>query len=68
MDYLGLNETKNLKRNQLVICRCPHWNEEGYQVAVWNGKEFEYSGQQNDMFNGLVTAFIRLDDEGFPFG
>lgn len=62
--YINIEESKKLKHNQLVICRCPNWNEEGYQIAYWNGKEFEYSGQPNDMFNELVIAFKPIDEDG----
>jgi hypothetical protein len=64
--YVGLERTKDLKYGQMVLCRCPKWNDEGYQVATWNGEEFEYSGQPNDMFNDLVIAFVKLDEEGEP--
>jgi len=39
------------------LCYCPEWNEEGYQVAVWKGKEFTYGGQPNEMFDGLVLSW-----------
>jgi len=64
--YEDREESKNLKHGQLVLCKCPEWNEEGYQVATWNGSEFEYSGQPNDMFNDLVVGFIKLDEDGEP--
>jgi hypothetical protein len=65
--YKPVTEAKKLKNNQSVVCRCPDWNGEGYQVAIWNGKEFEYSGQPNDMFNDLVIAFMPIDEEGEPY-
>lgn len=65
--YKPLEETKNLKRGQLVVCKCPDWNEEGFQIAVWNGREFEYSGQQNDWFNEYVEEFAKLNDDGIMF-
>lgn len=67
MKYYNLNETSRLKYNDMVIAKCPEWNEEGFQIATWNGKEFEYSGQSNDMFNGLVTGFMPINTEnGHP--
>lgn len=64
--YYEIERTKDLKHNQMVICRCPDWNDEGYQVAQWcdSDKEFWYSGQQNDMFNKCVIAFCPLDEDG----
>jgi len=62
--YKGIDEAKKLNYDQLVICRCPEWNDEGYQIATWNGVEFEFSGQPNDMFNDLVIAFLPIDEEG----
>lgn len=65
--YKGISEAKKLICNQMVICRCPHWNDEGYQIAIWNGDEFEYSGQPNDEFNSLVIAFMPIDEDGEPY-
>lgn len=64
--YKSLGESVNLKPEQLCLCRCPHWCEEGYQVATWNGSEFEYSADPNGSFNDHVIAFMPLDDEGCP--
>lgn len=64
--YKGLEHVNKLQEHQLVLCRCPEWNDEGYQIAEWNGEEFEYSGQPNDMFNSLVIAFMVLDNNGEP--
>lgn len=52
------------KDRQLCLCKCPDWNEEGYQVAEYNylgDDKFGYSGQQNDMFHDLVIAWMPLD-------
>lgn len=38
-----------------VICYCRDWCGLGYQIATWNGKEFEYIEQPNDMFDLTVT-------------
>lgn len=62
--YKGIEEASKLKRYQMVICRCPSWNDEGYQVAYWNGTEFEYSNQPNEMFNENVIAFLPIDEDG----
>ncbi|MXV39333.1 hypothetical protein GO491_11710 [Flavobacteriaceae bacterium Ap0902] len=65
--YRPIEESKKLNAGQIVICRCPEWNHEGYQVAEWNGSEFEYSGQPNDKFNDLVIAFTPIDKDGIPY-
>lgn len=60
--YYGKEKTPN--ESQLVICRCPNWNEEGYQIAVFENKEFQFSGQPNDQFNDLVIAWTPLNEDG----
>ncbi|MDM1548736.1 hypothetical protein HX096_12820 [Empedobacter falsenii] len=66
MEYYSVNEKKLLKDEQTVICRCPEWNDEGYQIAVYSKSddEFWYSGQPNNMFNDLVIAFCPIDING----
>ncbi len=59
--FRSIEHKKLLKKHQLVLCQCPDWNEEGFQVAIWNGLEFEYSTQSNSMFNDCITAFIPLE-------
>ena len=65
--YKKVEEAGILDCDQLVICKCPEWNDEGFQIATWSGKEFEYSGQPNDMFNELVVAFLPIDGNGLPY-
>ena len=65
--YKRVEEAVKLKRGQLVVCKCPEWNDEGFQIATWEGEEFEYSGQPNDMFNELVVAFLPIDGNGLPY-
>jgi hypothetical protein len=60
--YYGKEKTPN--EGQLVICRCPNWNEEGYQIAVFENKEFQFSGQPNNQFNDLVIAWTPLNEDG----
>ncbi len=52
------------KEGQLVICRCPEWNDEGFQTAKYEDGEFQFSGQPNNMFNDLVISWSPLDNEG----
>lgn len=64
--YEGLNKASKLKTNQMVICRCPNWCDEGYQIARWNGEEFEYDSDPNGTFNKYVIAFLPLNEDGEP--
>lgn len=67
VSFYSKSQAKNLDYNQKVICRCPNWNDEGYQIATWNGEEFEFSAQPNNMFDENVIAFCPIDDDGIPF-
>jgi hypothetical protein len=42
---------------RVIICYCPEWSDSGYQVAEWNGREFTYADQSNDMFNDCVVSW-----------
>lgn len=65
--FFDVKHAKVLNNNQLVLCKCPEWSDEGFQIAFWNGSEFEYSGQPNDMFNEYVVSFVPLDEHtGLP--
>ena len=55
-----------LTENQMCICRCPDWCEEGYQIATWNGEKFEYDADPNGGFDKSVIAFFPLTDDGYP--
>lgn len=62
--YKGTNEKP--ENGQLCICRCPNWSEEGYQIAQWDGKKFDYSCSPNSFFDEHVIAWMPLDDGGKP--
>ena len=49
-----------LEKDQVVVVKCPEWCEAGFQVASWNGVEFEYADQPNDKFHGNVVSFAFL--------
>jgi len=55
-----------LKYKQLVICKCPDWCSEGFQIGYWNGREFDYDECPNNMFDETVISFMLLDDDGEP--
>jgi len=57
VEWVGVESKIKPQVGRLVLCYCPEWNEEGYQVAVWKGKEFTYGGQPNEMFDGLVLSW-----------
>lgn len=58
------NRALDLDPEQLVLCKCPNWCSSGYQVARWNGREFEYDEQPNDWFDRDVISFMILSEEG----
>lgn len=60
--YKSISEKPN--EGQLVICHCPEWNDEGFQIARYEDGEFQFSGQPNNMFNDLVISWSPLDNEG----
>ena len=43
--------------HRVLICYCPNWSDEGYQIATWNGKEFVYDAQPNEWFSENVEAW-----------
>jgi len=45
-------------KDRPLLCYCPEWSETGYQVAEWNGKEFYYAEQMNDMFSETVEKWL----------
>ena len=50
----------NYRRDVVFVVKCPEWNDEGYQVCSFSGKEFKYDGQPNDMFMGCVEEWAIL--------
>ena len=62
MEFIGTEKAIELPHDTLVICKCFNWCEEGYQVAKWNGEEFKYDSQPNNMFNGCVVGFVEIKD------
>ena len=47
-------------RGTRVICYCPDWNDSEYQVAIFNGNEFYYDEQPNEMFDEHVQKWALL--------
>lgn len=52
------------KEGQLCICRCPNWNELGFQIATFENGEFTYPEQPNDDFDKNVLAYCPIDEYG----
>ena len=59
MIWISAKDERKPKRGQIIICFCPEWNEERYQIAQWSvsQKEFCYESQPNDMFNEHVESW-----------
>ena len=52
------------KASRPLLCFCPKWCDNGYQVAFWNGKEFHYEDQPNENFSQHVeewAIFLEAD-------
>lgn len=58
--------TQQPRNGQLCLCRCPQWNDEGYQVARYEDGEFGYNDQPNHAFNLCVIAWLPLNHNGEP--
>lgn len=57
MNWINVTDERKPYTNRPVICYCPDWSDIGYQVAQWDGKEFYYEDQPNDMFNRHVKSW-----------
>jgi len=64
--YVGISKKEELDHRQMLICRCPEWNEEGYQIAQYDKhtNEIWYTGQANDDFESCILAFAKLNENG----
>ena len=60
--YFGRNETP--KEDTIVICRCPNWNDIGYQIAKFENDKFCYDDQPNERFDENVIAWTPLNEDG----
>ena len=62
IEFISMKESLPTKTRQdiVYVVKCPDWNDEGYQVCSFNGKEFEYDGQPNDMFMENVEGWAIL--------
>lgn len=49
-------------KNRPLILLCYEWSDMGYQVGMWNGKEFYFPEQPNDMFDDCVTHWSLFDE------
>ena len=60
--YLTRNSSP--KEGQLCICKCPNWNELGFQIATFKKGEFTYPEQPNDAFDKNVIAYCPINEDG----
>ncbi len=42
---------------RVILCYCPDWCDESYQIARWDGKKFEYDSQPNNDFDKYVQSW-----------
>ena len=57
MNWIDVKTKIKPQIGRIILCWCPDWCDAGYQVGQWNGKEFFYEDQPNDMFNRHVKAW-----------
>ncbi len=57
MNWIDADSKIKPTKGRVVLCYCPEWCDTGYQAAQWNGQEFVYDEQPNDMFNTLVESW-----------
>lgn len=50
------------KINQVCLCRCYDWVEEGYKVAKFNRIKFDEDGVPNDLFDSCIDGFVEIYD------
>ena len=57
LNWIGIKSKVKPQKNRVLLCYCPEWCYEDYQIAMWNGKEFYYDAQPNDMFSEMVEKW-----------
>jgi len=57
MNWIDIKSNIKPSIGRVVICYCPDWCSKEYQIAHWDGKNFCYEEQPNDMFNGYVKSW-----------
>lgn len=67
LKFKPYNQAITLNVDQLCLCKCDNWNEEGFQIAVWDGEEFIYDNQPNPYFNRHVTYFMPISENEIIF-
>ena len=62
MKWISVDDKLQPKDGQTVVCKCPDWCEEGYQIAKWDGRIFRYESQPNLMFNNYVKKWAEFEE------
>jgi hypothetical protein len=57
LNWIDVTGKTKPQKDRVLICYCPEWCDSHYQVAHWNGNEFVYDEQPNDMFSGMVEKW-----------
>lgn len=58
---------ENPEQGQLCFCRCPNWNDSGFQITRYASKKgFYYEDQLNPLFNDYVEHWYPLNEDGTP--
>jgi len=57
LNWIDADSEIKPQKERLLICYCPEWCSDEYQIARWNGKEFYYEGQPNDIFHSEVLKW-----------
>ena len=64
MEWHVVDKNEKIPIRRPLLCYCPMWCDIGYQVAVFDGKEFSYEDQPNEMFDRNVlewAIFLEAD-------
>ena len=57
MKWISVEDERKPPVRRPVLLHCPDWCDSGYQVGYFNGKEFYFDEQPNDMFNDHVESW-----------
>ena len=49
-------------KNRPIVAYCPDWCDMSYQICEWDGKEYGYRDQPNEMFNETVLKWLLFEE------
>ena len=62
LNWTSVNDASRLPTiGKPLLCKCPLWNDVGFQVATWDGTEFSYEDQPNGNFSQCVEAWVEIE-------